>query len=203
MGKKEKSEKWLNNGGKREKLLVEKKKRSAGKIIVIVILAAVLPVSWLIYRTVLQDEPQTLPASQVIESVSYEKQSVTMIPVEAIFEKGSVRVPVDLVKKNKLIYFEYQRKDGRIPLLAYITPSGKLVTAVSMCEPCNSTRFHIEGNQMVCNACSTRWDLETLKGISGGCLDYPPDALRHTVNGDKIDIQEMDLQNWKPRVLRG
>ena len=172
-------------------------------MIVIVILAAVVPVSWLIYRTVLQDGPQAVPGSQVMENVSYEKQSVTMTEVEAISGKGLVGVPVDLVKKNKLIYFEYQRKDGRIPLLAYITPAGKLVTAVSMCEPCNSTRFHIEGDQMVCNACSTRWDLETLKGISGGCLGYPPDVLRHTVNGDKITIQEMDLQNWKPRVLRG
>ena len=107
------------------------------------------------------------------------------------------------MKNNKLVSFEYVRPDGRIPLLAYITPAGKLVAAVSVCEPCNSTRFHIEGNHMVCNSCSTRWDLETLKGISGGCLNYPPDTLPHEIQGGKLTIKEVDLKNWKPRVFRG
>jgi uncharacterized membrane protein len=126
-----------------------------------------------------------------------------MSKVEAIVDNGRVEVPLDVVKERKLISFQYQDKEGRIPLLAYITPSGKVVTAVGACEPCNSTRFHIEGNELVCDNCFTRWSLETLKGINGGCTAYPPDILFHTVDGGKLTIKEIDVQSWKPRFLRG
>jgi hypothetical protein len=188
---------------KREKLLGEKKRFPAWKIILIALLLAALPISWLLFRDTPQAGPAKFVASQVTENVNYQNQSVTMTKVAVVVGAGSVEVPVDFVKEKKLVYFEYQRSDGRIPLLAYITPSGKLVTAVSVCEPCNSTSFHIEGNQMVCNACFTRWDLETLKGISGGCLTYPPDVISHSVSAGRAIIKEIDVQNWKPRIFRG
>lgn len=203
MGTKDKAKNSMDYGTKREKLLGEKKRISIWKIALIILLLSALPVSWLIFREVPQAGPVRTSGSQVMESVKYQNQSISMTKVAAIVEKGLVEVAVDLVKEKKLVYFEYQRKDGRIPLLAYITPSGKLVTAVSVCEPCNSTSFHIEGNQMVCNACFTRWDLENLKGISGGCLNYPPDVLPHSIQGGKLMIKETDLQNWNPRVFRG
>ena len=69
-----------------------------------------------------------------------------------------------------------------------------------MCEPCRSTRFHIEGKTLVCNACATKWNLETLKGISGGCLNYPPDVIPSTVDKGLIQIDEKTVTQWKPRV---
>ena len=200
---KDKSGKPMNSETKLEKLLGQKKKISTRKIIVIILVAAALPVSWLILREGPQAESKGITGTQVMEKVNYQNQSVNMTQVEVTVQKGAVEVPLYGVKNNKLVSFEYQRPEGRIPLLAYITPAGKLVTAVSVCEPCNSTRFHIEGNQMVCNSCFTRWDLETLKGISGGCLKYPPDTLPYEIQGGKITIKEMDLKNWKPRVARG
>lgn len=205
MDKKEKLKKTTDYESKREKLLGEKKKTFLPwKIILIILVAAAVPASWLLFR---EEAPQAgspkTSGSQVMAGVNYLNQSIPMTKAEAAVVKETVEVPVDLVKKSKLVYFEYRRTDGRIPLLAYITPSGRVVTAVSVCEPCNSTSFHIEGNQMVCNACFTRWDLETLKGISGGCLAYPPDILSHAVRDGKVAIKEMDLQNWKPRVVRG
>ncbi len=203
MGRRENSKKSIDHGTKREKLLREKKRIPAWKIGLISLLVAALPISWLLLREAPQAGSAKIVSSQVTENVNYQNQSVTMTKVAAVVERGSVAVPVDLVREKKLIYFEYQRPNGRIPLLAYITPSGKLVTAVSVCEPCNSTDFHIEGNQMVCNSCFTRWDLDTLKGISGGCLTYPPDVIPHSVNNGRAIIKEVDVQNWKPRILRG
>jgi uncharacterized membrane protein len=200
---KDKSSKPMNSETKREKLLGRNKKISAWKIIVIILVVVALPVSWLILKESPQAESKAIAGTQVMERINYQNQSVSMTKVEVTVQKGAVEVPLDGVKNNKLVSFEYQRPEGRIPLLAYITPAGKLVTAVSVCEPCNSTRFHIEGNQMVCNSCFTRWDLETLKGISGGCLNYPPDTLPHEIQGGKLMIKEMDLKDWKPRVLRG
>jgi hypothetical protein len=87
-----------------------------------------------------------------------------------------------------------------LPLLAYVAPSGRLVVATSMCEPCRSYAFHIEGDQLVCNTCLTRWDLNTLKGVKGGCLAYPPKEVTTTVQGDVIQIQQSELEAWAPRI---
>ncbi len=202
MKKKENLEKKMEET-KREKLLTQKKK-SAWKYILIVVVAAALPLSWLYFR---EDAPQAgspkISGTQVTEKINYQNKSISMVKTEAAAAQGGLEIPVDFVVTNKLVRFEFKGKDGAIPLMAYITPSGKVITAVSVCEPCNSTSFHIEGNQMVCNACFTRWDLETLKGISGGCLAYPPDALPHVVLNGKLTIKNADLQNWKPRVVRG
>ncbi|HSB04378.1 MAG TPA: Fe-S-containing protein, partial [Thermodesulfobacteriota bacterium] len=106
----------------------------------------------------------------------------------------------ETVMEKKIVRLEYEGKDAVIPLVAYITQAGKVVTAVSMCEPCRSTRFHIKEKTLVCNACATEWNLETLQGISGGCLNYPPDVLPSTIGNGKILIDEKIVQQWKPRV---
>lgn len=123
-----------------------------------------------------------------------------MVDVVAKVENGKISIPVHTVKEKKMVRFEYEGKGGKIPLVAYITPSGRVVTAISMCEPCRSTRFHINENKMVCNACYTEWELETLKGIKGGCLNYPPDVIPSTVEGDHIRIDVRIVDQWKPRV---
>jgi uncharacterized membrane protein len=125
---------------------------------------------------------------------------VEQIPITtASLAGGNVTLPLAEVKEKKLVGFTYNGKQ-QLPLLAYISPSGKVVTAVSLCEPCNSTTFHIEGDQLVCNTCGTRWSLEGLKGISGGCTLYPPDAFTNSLNGDKVVIPEANVQSWKRRV---
>lgn len=88
-----------------------------------------------------------------------------------------------------------------LPLLAYISPSGNIVVATSLCEPCSGTTFHIEGDQLVCNSCGTRWTLDGLQGVSGGCTTYPPETVKYTVQGDKLIIKKADLQSWKPRQV--
>jgi uncharacterized membrane protein len=115
-------------------------------------------------------------------------------------ENGKIMIPVHVVKENKIVRFEYEGKGLKIPLLAYLTMAGRVVTAISMCEPCKSTRFHIKDKSMVCNACYTEWNLETLKGISGGCMNYPPEVIPNTVEKDSIMIDEKVVLDWKPRV---
>jgi len=113
---------------------------------------------------------------------------------------GKISIPLDVVMEKKMVRFEYEGNGIRIPLLSYITQSGRVVTAVSMCEPCRSTRFHIKDKTIVCNACYTEWNLETLQGIKGGCLNYPPDIIPSKVEKNQILIDEKVVLNWKPRV---
>jgi len=121
-----------------------------------------------------------------------------MTDIQAKVENGKISIPLEVVKEKKMVRFEYQ--GNRVPLLASMTPSGRVLTAVSMCEPCRSTRFHISDKKIVCNACGTEWNLETLKGIQGGCLNYPPDVIPSTVEKDRIQIDEKIITQWKPRV---
>ncbi len=123
---------------------------------------------------------------------------------------GTVTLSVAELKSKKIGGFIYSRstpmpagydsvQGNGLPLLAYVAPSGRLVVATSLCEPCRSYDFHIEGDQLVCNTCYTRWDLNTLKGVDGGCLDYPPNEVTTVVQGDLIEVQQSELEAWVPR----
>ena len=139
--------------------------------------------------------------SKVIKNVNYQSQSWPMTKVEAIVKNGVVEVSLEAVREKRLISFEYNGVDGSIPLLAYVTPSGKIVTAVGLSEPCNSKSFHLEGNEIVCNLCFTRWDLETLKGNSGECAGHSIYILTHVNNKERLMLKEADIQNWKLCVV--
>lgn len=139
--------------------------------------------------------------SATTEAVSYDANGrVEQTPISATQAGGVITVSLAEVKAKRLVGFTYQGQGTTLPLLAYIAPSGKVVTAVSMCEPCNSTTFHIEGTQLVCNTCGTRWNLEDLSGVAGGCLSYPPDPFANTLSGNDIQIQESAVSGWQRRV---
>lgn len=184
---------------KKEKLLKKNKLVRLG-MIMLTLSAGAIAASWLSWDS--EAVAKKLAGSQVTDRISYKNQNIPMTPVPATMKGGMLEISLDAVKEKKIVSFTYVKKEPQspLPLMAYLTPSGKLITAVSMCEPCRSTKFHIEGDIMVCNACSTKWELESLKGIAGGCLKYPPDVLSHTLQGNKVMIKEKDILSWKPRV---
>lgn len=121
--------------------------------------------------------------------------------VESKVENGKQLVTtLSMVKEKKFIRTEYKANGKTVPLTAFIQPDGKVMVAVSFCEPCKGYSFHISGNQIICNTCGTTWDLQTLKGISGGCQTYPPEALTYSLNGDNLEIPQTVLDAWAPRV---
>jgi hypothetical protein len=184
---------------KNEKVLGEKKRRQIWIAVALAIFAVVLVgVGYWVIEGNSGDNPKVSTQPKVTEKVDYSGQTIRMADIQARVENGKISIPLDAVKEKKMVRFEYQ--GNGVPLLAYITPSGRVVTAVSMCEPCRSTRFHIKDKSLVCNACATEWNLETLKGIRGGCLNYPPDVIPNTIEKDRIQIDEKIVSQWKPRV---
>jgi uncharacterized membrane protein len=141
-----------------------------------------------------------IPTQKVTGRVDYTGQTISMADVQAKIENGKISIPLDVVMEKKIVRFEYEGEGLKIPLLSYITLAGRVVTAVSMCEPCRSTRFHIKDKTLVCNACYTEWNLDSLKGIRGGCIDYPPEIIPSTVEKGRVLIDEKVVLNWKPRV---
>ena len=136
--------------------------------------------------------------------------AMTVLPTANV-TGGNLQIPVSEIKAKKLVGLIYQRNTpmpagfnditgNGLPLLAYIAPSGRLVVASSLCEPCHSYQFHIEGNDLVCNSCFTHWDLNTLQGKSGGCQAYPPRELTTAVQGDTVSVPTNLLESWAPRT---
>jgi uncharacterized membrane protein len=186
---------------KKEKVLGERKRKLHWGPISLAVVAVVL--AGVGYWTIKGDstaDPRVSSQPKVSGRVDYAGQKITMTDIQAKVEKGKISIPLDVVKEKKMVRFEYENNGNKIPLLAYITQTGRVVTAVSMCEPCRSTRFHIEDKKIVCNACGTEWNLETLKGIQGGCLNYPPDIIPSTIEKDRIQMDEKIITQWKPRV---
>ncbi len=186
---------------KKEKVLGEKKRKYFWIPVSLGILALILVVVgyWAIEGNT-GSNPKVSSQPKVSERIDYSGQTIRMTDFQAKVEKGKISIPLDVVKEKKMLRFEYEGNGAVIPLVAYITQTGRIVTAVSMCEPCRSSRFHIYDKKLVCNACGTEWSLETLKGIQGGCLNYPPDVIPSTIEGDQIRIDEKTVAQWKPRV---
>jgi hypothetical protein len=122
---------------------------------------------------------------------------------------SKVTVPEEFVKNNKLVYLdlkleapveEFVYLNRNIPLSMYgngeylplvimSTPKGQTLAGIRVCEPCGSFDFHIvEKRYLECDACGTRWNIETLQGTSGGCQDFPPPKLTVATAANEIGI---------------
>ncbi|MFZ3100680.1 MAG: DUF2318 domain-containing protein [Desulfitobacteriaceae bacterium] len=143
--------------------------------------------------------PSAADTGQKVNYSSTDKLEQTVIDSQVKNGKEIVTT-LSIVKEKKFIRTEYKANGKTVPLTAFIQPDGKVMVAVSFCEPCKGKSFHITGNQIVCNTCGTVWDLQTLKGISGGCQTYPPQALTYSLNGDNIEVPQSVLDAWAPRV---
>ncbi len=145
-----------------------------------------------------------------VGAVDYSGQNVNFNKITASESNGDIVLDLNIIKEQKTTTFDVQGIDislnngtpfNYLPMLAYVAPNGNLVVATSLCEPCSGTEFHIEGDELVCNTCGTRWYLGDMSGVSGGCPEYPPDIMKYTLEGDKVIIKQSDLQNWKPREV--
>jgi hypothetical protein len=185
---------------KSEKVLGGKKKLPWRLISLGVIVVVLGGVAFWIIEAKTTANPKITSQQKVMDRVDYSGQTISMTDVVAKVQNGKIAIPLDIVKEKKIVRFEYEGNGVKIPLLAYVTLAGRVVTAISMCEPCRSTRFRIQDQTLVCNACNTEWSLETLKGIKGGCMNYPPEVIPSTIEKDSVLIEEKAVLGWKPRA---
>lgn len=121
-------------------------------------------------------------------------QFISPTKVDAVSKKGLVGVPLKTLLEKKMISFAYSSNGNRIPLLAYQAPTGKIVTAIGLSEACGSLDFHIEGAEIVCDLCQTRWNLESLKGVVGECQRQPLEMVAHFIHRGYLFIKATDIQ---------
>ena len=146
------------------------------------------------------EHPVIAKQPEVAMATMYTGETIEPAPISVVVENGKVVFPLTLLLEKKAVSFEYRMPTGSLPLLAFVSSEGKLVTAIRMCEPCNSKKFTIEGTELACGNCETRWKLSNLEGIQGSCQKYPPDPVPSTIVNNQVQIEESVLQHWKIRI---
>lgn len=135
--------------------------------------------------------------------------SIQMTDIANEVNGDSLEFKLSDVIKNKIVLTKYEEKqvDSNVgttglPIMAWITPAGKMEVAVSFCPPCNGIKHSIESDgTLTCATCGTKRDPETDAGISGACRLYPSDKLPVTVEGDTIKISKSVLDSWTPQEI--
>lgn len=129
--------------------------------------------------------------------------TVPMTRIAGTQNATGISVPLSEIVANKNVSFEYVKADGdKIPLLAFVRPSGKVFLGVSFCPPCQGEGQTIAGDgTLTCDSCGTKRELESQRGISGACKLYPLDELPATVSGDDVVVDKGALERWTPQPL--
>jgi len=191
-----------NREEKKQKFTQPKKNKAGLYSLVGIVVVAIIISSYFLLGNGNKPSASVNTAADTGQKINYslnDKLEQTVVPSQIVNGKELVST-LSTVKEKKFIKTEYKANGKTVPLTAFIQPDGKVMVAVSYCEPCKGDSFHISGNQIICNTCGTTWDLQTLKGLSGGCQTYPPQALTYSLNGDNLEIPQTVLDAWSPRV---
>lgn len=139
----------------------------------------------------------------VTGSRSYVGRFVSMTPVTPLIEAGRVTIPLELIETHDIVYFEVENNEGlMVPLMAYITPTGRVFTGSSMCEPCQGRYFSLAGETLVCDTCRTTYTIESHEFIAGSqaCGKYPPVYMKPVVENGMVSIALEDILQWQVRT---
>lgn len=145
------------------------------------------------YHPVIEEQPEiVIPIDYGLET----KTPSTEISVR--LDGDDIVVPLELIKRHKLVRFADPGGVQTIPLIAYVTPEGKIVTAMSLSENCRSTDFYLQGHNIHCAACPSYWNMSSLEAYAC-CQRYYPDPIPSSLVGNEIRISLQRVRNWQPR----
>lgn len=128
----------------------------------------------------------------------YRDEQIRSTPVEAVMVGGKIGVPLRTVQEHKLVRFFDPEKQQEVPIIAYITPQGKLVTAMSKSEQCGSTDFYLSGNNIHCASCGSYWNMASMEAYAC-CQRFFPDPIPSSVSGDMVVIDPAAVRQWRSR----
>jgi uncharacterized Zn finger protein (UPF0148 family) len=135
----------------------------------------------------------------VAAPANYDSNFVTMTSISYRLEGNDIVFSLDSLKKYHLVRFEYPAKNIVRPVMAYIDPQGRAVTAISLSDHCGSTEFQIKDNQIYCAHCPSHWDMMTMEAYAC-CGTYYPDPIPSRVVGDEVHIPKIEVEKWAGRL---
>ena len=108
-------------------------------------------------------------------------------------KEGTIRIPLGSIEENGVHFFTY-RFDGRnIEFFVRRSASGTLHSAFNACFTCYKYHkgFHLEGEDIACSKCGTRFRAASDNWVVGGCT---PIGLPHETDNEALIIAVADLQ---------
>lgn len=166
------------------------------------IIVGIIIIFFSVFTSYISDSPHPVIERQqtVAMQSMYTDQTIQQFPIPSRIENGKILIPLATLLEKRMVEFDYDATTTVVPLLAYISNEGKLVTAIRFCEPCNSKNFRAEGRELVCGNCGTRWNLNNLRGVSGTCQKFAPAPIPSQVLGNEVQIEEKVVASWKLRI---
>jgi hypothetical protein len=144
------------------------------------------------YHPVIEKQPA------VVQSEGYSNEKISSTPIQAKIEGPFVVVSLKEVLNRRIVRFFDPEGVQNVPVIAYVTPGGKLVTAMSLSENCRSTDFYLQGENIHCASCPSYWNMTSMEAYAC-CQKYYPDPIPSTVLGDEVRIEAQTIRNWKSR----
>lgn len=145
------------------------------------------------YHPVIADQP----------SIGYgtnpRQEKITSFKTAASVDGNDIVIPVEVVEKHGIVRFADPEGKQTTPILVYVTPRGKIVTAMSISESCRSTDFYLEGKNIYCASCPSYWDMESLEAYAC-CQKYYPDPIPSRVERGMLKISKNVVQEWRTRL---
>lgn len=145
------------------------------------------------FHPVIKNQPS------VVVPISYGvQQKIPSQQIDAKMEQDFITIPLQKVIDLKLVRFFDPEGIQTLPMIAYITPEGKLVTAMSKSEICQSEDFYLEGHNIHCAACPSYWNMSSLEAYAC-CQRFYPDPIPSSIVGNDVRIDAQRVRNWRPR----
>ena len=144
------------------------------------------------YHPVIEKQPD------VLQIKSYGTEKIPSTLVQAKVEGPFMIISLKEVAEKRVVRFFDPENQQTVPILAYVTPAGRLVTAMSLSENCRSTDFYLEGENIHCANCPSYWNASSLEAYAC-CQKFYPDPIPSTVLGDEVRIEASTVRKWQAR----
>jgi len=145
------------------------------------------------YHPVIAEQPS------VGFGIKANEEKIMSTKINAVIDGGDIVFPLDNVTNYRIVRVDDPEGKQNVPVLAYVTPRGKVVTAMSLSESCRSTDFYLEGNTIHCANCPSYWNMESLEAYAC-CQKYYPDPIPSKVIDGQIHIDKDVVQKWRTRL---
>lgn len=164
----------------------------------LVLVVLVVAVGLIIYLTSMLNHQETSQTGKAVAGPrSYVGKIEKAKPILPNLIDGKAMITLADVDRLNIVDFELSSSKGELlPLMAYITSSGRLFVGHSVCA-CGSHKFFLAGEVLVCESCRTTFTIEDQKFVSGSVTagKNPPKRVKSVIENGIIVIKQSDLGN--------
>jgi hypothetical protein len=127
------------------------------------------------------------------------KERINSATLTAMMDGDDIIVSSEKVMNYRIVRIKDPEGIQTVPVLLYVTPRGKIVSAMSISESCRSDDFYLEGENIHCANCPSYWNMESLEAYAC-CQKYYPEPIPSTVSGGMLRISKKVVQDWRTRL---